>query len=164
MKMIATKILTTNEPSFLERAARISVGAVLIGSVFIAGDYPLGWLALLPLLGIYPLYSGLTGATSLHRLSANNPAVYRLALSGASATLIGSVFLIGTTPLGGFALLPLIGSYIALCALFGCSPLAAIIDANAMLPYIVSPPDESVSSPDESITTPDSSAVVSKAA
>lgn len=139
MKMIATKILTTNEPSFIERATRTAVGVALIGSVFVAGETPLGWLALLPLLGIYPLYSGLTGSSSLHSLSATMPTAYRLASCAASAALVGSVFVISAVPLGAYVILPLAGIYVALCALLGSSPLAAVVEAHASLPYIVPP-------------------------
>lgn len=152
MKMIATKISTENKPSFIERAVRIIAGAALIGSVFVVGEYPLGWLALLPLLGIYPLYSGLTGAASLHSVLADQLAAYRLAYFTASAALIGSVFVISAAPLGDFAALPLIGAYVALCALLGRSPLAAMVDANMAIPYIVPPTTEAITEPETTQT------------
>lgn len=146
MNMIATKVQTTHRLSFVERVARTIAGAALIGSVFVAGDNTLGWLALLPLLGIYPLSSGLTGTTMLS-LFENTPAAYRLSHAAASVALIGSVFVISSAPLGVFAVLPLIGIYAALCAMLGRSPLAAVVDANKPIPYIVPPATEVSAAP-----------------
>ena len=67
---------------------------------------------------------------------------YRLKQSAASVALIGSVFVLGTTPLGIFLVLPLLGIYTGLGVVFGRSPLAMIIDANKPIPYVVGPVPE----------------------
>lgn len=67
---------------------------------------------------------------------------YRLIQSAASVALIGSVFVLGTTPLGIFLVLPLIGIYTGLGVVFGRSPIAMIIDANKPIPYVVAPSAE----------------------
>ncbi len=64
---------------------------------------------------------------------------YRLAYFAASAALIGSVYVVGTAPLGMFLVLPLIAIYTGLAVVLGRSPLAAILDANAPIPYVVAP-------------------------
>ena len=42
------------------RLARGLIGAVLIGVVMVQTD-PLGWLAILPLIAVYPIFSAITG-------------------------------------------------------------------------------------------------------
>lgn len=64
---------------------------------------------------------------------------YRLAYFAASAALIGAVYVVGTAPLGIFLVLPLIAIYTGLAVVLGRSPLAAILDANAPIPYVVAP-------------------------
>ena len=45
----------------IRRFNRIVFGAILIGITMAADSTPLGWLAVLPLLAILPILSGLTG-------------------------------------------------------------------------------------------------------
>jgi hypothetical protein len=45
----------------IQRFNRIAFGAVLIGITMATGTAPLGWLAVLPLLAILPIISGLIG-------------------------------------------------------------------------------------------------------
>ena len=45
----------------IQRFNRIAFGAVLIGITMATGTTPLGWLAVLPLLAILPIISGLIG-------------------------------------------------------------------------------------------------------
>lgn len=140
MNMNATRT-TTPMLTYVERVTRSLVGIALIGSVFVAGDNTLSWLALL---GIYPLYSGLTG-TDMRSLFDTTPRAYRLFQVVASSVLIGSVFVISAVPLSVFAVLPLLGSYVALSALLGHSPLVALVDANKAIPYFVSPASDAAS-------------------
>lgn len=133
MNMIATNMLTTHPLSLVERVARSIAGAALISSVLVASENTPSWLALL---GIYPLYSGLTGI-AIHSLFENTSVAYRLSQAVASLALIGSVFVISTEPLSVFVMLPLIGIYAALCAMLGRSPVAAMLDAHKSIPYIV---------------------------
>jgi len=144
MKTIAAKIQTIEGLTVIERAARTVVGIALIGSVFVASENTLGWLAVLPLLGIYPLYTGLTGAASMSNLFDNNPAMYRVTQAAVTAALIGSVFVTGAVPLGAVVILPLIGIYTALSAILGRSPLATEIDATKAIPYVVPPAAEDI--------------------
>ena len=146
MKTIATKISTIEGLTFIERAARTVVGAALIGTVFVPAETTLGWLALLPLLGVYLLHSGVTGI-AMRSLFVNTPAAYRLTYTAASMALIGSVFVIGAAPLGALVVLPLLGIYTGLGAVLGHSPLATAIDANKLVPYIVPPVTEASMAP-----------------
>jgi len=159
MNAIATRISTTHTLTFVERVARTMTGAALISSVFFAGENTLGWLALLPLLGIYPLLSGVTG-TAMHDLFDNTSVAYRLTHAVASVALIGAVFVINAAPLGVFVVLPLIGVYTALSAMLGRSPLAAMVDANKPIPYFVAPATDASAAP----STATAHATVSRAA
>jgi len=149
MKTIATKILNIDELSVGERTARTALGATLIGSVFFAGENTLGSLALLPLLGIYPLFSGLTGSAPVRSLFGSHSAAYSLTYAALSIALIGSVLIGGAAPLGTAVVLPLLGSYAALCALLGRSPLSALIEANKSIPYVVPPIAETSAGPQQ---------------
>ncbi len=52
------------------RWLRAVVGSLLIGSVFMVEATPLGWLAVLPLIGIYPVATAITGFDPIYRLLA----------------------------------------------------------------------------------------------
>ncbi len=69
---------------------------------------------------------------------------YRLGYSIVSAVLIGSMYLISAAPMGAFLVLPLIGIYTGLGVVLGRSPLAAAIDANKPIQYIVPPASEGI--------------------
>jgi len=145
MKTIATKISMSDELNVVERTARTVVGSVLIGSVFVPNDGTLGWLALLPLLGIYLLHSGVSGI-ALRSLFTPTTGVYRITYAAASIAFIGSVFVIGAAPLGALVALPLLGIYTGLGAVLGRSPLATAIEANKLLPNVIWPTGDGVSS------------------
>lgn len=74
---------------------------------------------------------------------------YRLAYFAASAALIGSVYVVGTAPLGIFLVLPLIAIYTGLAVVLGRSPLTAILDANAPIPYVVAPASDAATTQKE---------------
>ena len=86
----------------------------------------------------------LIGPASMGSTFENTFTAYRLSYSAASAALIGSVFVIGTAPLGAVLVLPLIGIYTGLCVVLGRSPLATVIDAHTAVPYVVPPMTEAV--------------------
>ncbi len=76
---------------------------------------------------------------TLMNSTANVFSGFRLAHFAASAALIGSVYVVGTAPLGIFLVLPLIAVYTGLAVVLGRSPLTAILDANAPIPYVIAP-------------------------
>jgi hypothetical protein len=53
--------MTIQTLSRIQRFNRIAFGAVLIGITMATSTTPLGWLAVLPLLAILPIISGLIG-------------------------------------------------------------------------------------------------------
>lgn len=53
--------MTTQELNIHERVNRIGIGAVLIVFTMLVPAAPLGWLAVLPLLGTLPIFAGMFG-------------------------------------------------------------------------------------------------------
>ena len=47
--------------SMSNRAVRVLLGCSMVGIVFFSNSVPLGWLAMLPLIAIYPLMTGVLG-------------------------------------------------------------------------------------------------------
>lgn len=133
--MSNTRYITTQtEPDTLtsfERAARIVIGAVLMSSVFFA-EGPLDWAAVMPLLAIYPLLTGVMGREPLRELLTQGSISYRASQFAIGAALVGSVFAAGhftAVPLGEFMMLPLVGIYYVLAGIMGRSPLALFEEA-----------------------------------
>jgi hypothetical protein len=54
----------------IQRFNRIAFGAVLIGITMATSTTPLGWLAVLPLLAVLPIISGLIGFDPVSSLAA----------------------------------------------------------------------------------------------
>lgn len=48
-----------------DRSVRIALGAALIGIAMTASETPLGWIAVLPLLAVYPVLTGVVGRDPL---------------------------------------------------------------------------------------------------
>ncbi|MDH5327893.1 MAG: DUF2892 domain-containing protein [Gammaproteobacteria bacterium] len=117
------------------RLTRAMFGAVLIGYTMQTTVSPLGWLAVLPLLAIFPVFSAITGWSPVialvAKLKTNTVADTRLStytrvlLGAFGATAIGSVY-VASAPLGALAVLPLIGIYPVLAAILGEEPLSAL--------------------------------------
>jgi len=137
MNTIATQDTGTNTLTFAERVLRVAVGSALIGSVFTTTASVLGWQVLLPLLGSYAVVSGMTGTGILSSFLDNRSALYRGVQIALSASLISTVFIANTAPLGLITLLPMIGIYTALAALLGQSPVSAVLEAAKVIPHIV---------------------------
>lgn len=129
----------TDNLSRIERVVRVIVGSVLLGSVMTATSGFLGWTAVLALVAIYPILTGLTGTDPLRSVVEGHSAAYRLAQFGLTAALISAVFIAPTGILGLTALLPLFAIYSALGVVLGRSPVAALVDANQPIPYVVMP-------------------------
>lgn len=139
-------ITTQTEPDALtsiERAARIVLGAALMGSVLFA-EGPLDWAVALPLLAIYPLLTGVMGREPLRVLLTHGSVAYRASQFAVGGALVGSVFAAGhftAVPLGEFMILPLVGIYYVLAGIMGRSPLAMVEEAlheRAPIPATVS--------------------------
>lgn len=56
--------------STADRWLRVVMGSMLIGSVFVADQSPLGWIATLPLAGTFPVLTAIIGYDPLYRMLA----------------------------------------------------------------------------------------------
>ena len=108
------------------RVIRFSVGAAMIAPLFFISG-PIGGFAILALLAILPVLCGIDGFCPLtawyervssvaHTRMSN---IQRGSYAGVAIALIGSVFVVPVQPLGALAVLPLLGIYPAIVALFG---------------------------------------------
>ncbi len=112
--------------SSLERVTRIAIGVALIGSVF-AAKGPLDWAAAWPLLGIYPLLTGMIGVEPLRYFLERGSVAYRSAQFAFGGALIGSVFVAGqyaAIPHEELMVLPLVGAFYMLAGIMGRGPIA----------------------------------------
>ncbi len=140
MNTIANQNTGTKTLTFIERILRVAVGSTLIGSIFTTAGTVVEWQVMLPLLGSYAVVSGMTGISIVRSFLNDQPALYRSFQLLLSAVLIGTVFIVNTTPLGLMVLLPMIGIYTAFAALLGQSPVNTVLEAARVIPHIV-PPD-----------------------
>lgn len=115
------------------RVLRTVAGTALIVFTMSSSVTPLGWLAVLPLIAIYPMFTAITGWSPLRALfnveTQENESQFsplaRVTLAGVGAAAIGSVYVV-SGPLGGVALLPLLGIYPVFMAIIGCEPVSAL--------------------------------------
>ena len=132
-----TSIYSKTQPSpekltALERIARTAIGIALLSSVFVAQG-PLDWAIVLPLLGIYPLFTGMTGDEPMRVFLERGSIGYRTAQFTVGGALVGSVFGIGhfsAVPVEEIMILPLLGIYYVLAGIMGQSPLATEEDVT----------------------------------
>ena len=108
------------------RVSRIAIGSIFIGIVMNTAG-PLGYLAVLPLLAIYPILTGLFGEDPIDGLLANWQGGFegeclrpssRVALLALGATAIGAV-MISPESVGIRATLALVAVYPIMAGLFG---------------------------------------------
>jgi hypothetical protein len=111
-----------------ERVARVAIGIGLLSSVAVA-DGPLGWAAILPLLAIYPVLTGVMGIEPARTFFERDSVAYRAAQLTVGGTLVGSVFVtsqFAAVPMEVLAIVPLIGVYYVLAGILGRAPLASV--------------------------------------
>ncbi|MDH5327920.1 MAG: DUF2892 domain-containing protein [Gammaproteobacteria bacterium] len=114
--------------STVSRLVRVGAGATLIGVTMTTTATPLGWLALLPLLAIYPMFTAVTGWSPLKALLGSQGELstpVRVVAATVGIAAIGSVYVV-TAPLGNLAVLPLLGIYPVFAAIAGVEPLTAL--------------------------------------
>ena len=120
------------------RVLRAVTGAGLILYTMSVSVTPLGWLAVLPLLAIYPMFTAITGWSpmrALFKVERNNgdsqfSTTARVSLGVVGAAAIGSVYVV-SGPLGGFAVLPLLGIYPVFLAIIGCEPFSTLTQSES---------------------------------
>ena len=116
------------------QASRAVLGCLLILIAMIAPKTPLGWLAVLPLVAVYPVFTAITGwnpvktlytKTRFAQRALHLSMVTRVVLAAVGVAAIGSVYV---TPgvLSYMAVLPLLGIYPVFAAILGADPIAAL--------------------------------------
>jgi hypothetical protein len=120
------------------RAARLIIGTTLIAEVLTTSTAPLGALALLPLLAIYPVFTGLTGwdpikevckSESFTRCMLHLPKIARLVIGAIGIAMLGSVFMVSGAP-GWLIVLPLVAVYPIFIAVIGEEPVTALYNLD----------------------------------
>jgi len=119
-----------------QRLLRAGVAATMILYPLVTGVTPLGWVALLPLIAIYPMFSAIVGWDPVRFiLSASdemlgvNRTVARVGLTVIGTGLISATMLVDTNPLGGLVILALLAVLPILAAIFGENPVAALVES-----------------------------------
>jgi len=122
------------------RAARLVVGTALIAAVMSAHG-ALGLLAVLPLIAIYPIFTGAIGWDPVRELCRNErisdyllhlPRAVRIASGAIGILMLGSVFMVSGAP-GWLILLPLMAVYPVFLAVIGEEPITAIYNIDTSL-------------------------------
>ena len=122
------------------RVLRALTGAALIGVTMQSGAAPLGWLAVLPLLAIYPMFTAISGWSPLKALFGQSyqgreysngqlSTATRVILAATGVVAIGSVYTV-SGPVGNLIILPLLGIYPVFTAILGEEPVTALISQN----------------------------------
>ena len=117
------------------RISRIAIGAVMLLPVFTSSG-PAAAQAVIALLAIFPIMSGLNAFCPLvswmrslrgeqisNSLSLLSRSIYAVSAVG----LVGSVFIVQGQALGYWAILPLLGIYPALSAIYGADLFSGVI-------------------------------------
>jgi len=120
------------------RAVRLVIGAALIAEVMTTGQTPLGLLAVLPLLAIVPIFTGLTGWDPIKELCREEritqcllhlPNTARMVIGGIGILMLGSVFMTSGAP-GWLLVLPLLSVYPVFVAVIGEEPITALYNID----------------------------------
>lgn len=127
--MITTQNINRPVPNLLrsERIMRVVWGASFIGFVGAQDSGPLGAMALLPLIAIYPLATGMLGIDPIRSVLAPGSRAYRVLQFSTGLAMLGVAFIAAQEILGMYALLALIAIIPVLAAILGCSPLMALL-------------------------------------
>ena len=111
------------------RVLRAVTGAALILFTMSSTATPLGWLAVLPLVAIYPIFTAITGwspfRSSRQEQSSQLSPAARVTLGAVGAAAIGSVYTVSGS-LGSMAVLPLLGVYPVFTAITGYEPFSGL--------------------------------------
>ena len=119
------------------RGVRVLVGAGLIIYTMTSPAYPLAWLALLPLLAVYPIFSAITAwdpvkaffqSDFMCRHALNCSKTTRVIVAAIGVALISSVYVASYSEvaMGPFAVLSLLAVYPILAAILGMDPISAL--------------------------------------
>ena len=119
-----------------QRVARAAAALVMLFYPMTTTASPLELIALLPLIAIYPMFTAVVGWDPVRYVLAGNKnwgisqTVARAGLVVIGTGLIGATLLTTVNPVGGFALLALLGILPIFVAIFGENPVTALLESN----------------------------------
>jgi hypothetical protein len=119
-----------------QRVARTAAALVMFLYPMTTAASPLGIIALLPLIAIYPMFSAVVGWDPVRYVLEGNKewgisqTVARAGLVVIGTGLIGAPMLASVNPIGGLSLLALLGILPIFAAIFGENPVTALIESN----------------------------------
>jgi len=130
---------TQGELTGEQRYARATAALLMLGYPMLTTAAPLGVIALLPLIAIYPMFTAVVGwdpvryvlNTSDEALGVSR-SVARAGLVVIGTGLIGATMLTTVNPIGGIAVLALLGILPIFAAIFGENPLTALLTSSRM--------------------------------
>lgn len=120
----------------VERYTRAAAALVLILYPMLTTQAPLGLIAVLPLIAIYPMFTAVVGWDPVRYVLNNsetagiNQKVARVGLVIIGTGLIGATMLTTVNPIGGLAVLALLGILPLFVAIFGENPITALIESS----------------------------------
>ena len=119
-----------------QRYARAAAALVMLIYPMTTVASPLGLVALLPLIAIYPMFSAVVGWDPVRYVLTGNKylgisqTVARAGLVIIGTGLIGATMFSTVNPLGGLIVLALLGIVPVFVAIFGENPVTALIESN----------------------------------
>ena len=120
-----------------QRFARATAALLMLGYPMLTTMTPLGVIALLPLIAIYPMFTAVVGWDPVrYVLNASDEtlgvsrSVARAGLVVIGTGLIGATMLTTVNPIGGIAVLALLGILPIFAAIFGENPLTALLTSS----------------------------------
>ncbi len=119
-----------------QRYARAAAALVMLIYPMITVASPLGLIALLPLIAIYPMFSAVVGWDPVRYVLSGDKdlgisqTVARAGLVIVGTGLIGATMFATVNPLGGLIILALLGIAPIFVAIFGENPVIALIESN----------------------------------
>lgn len=136
------KIESHGELSTSQRVARAGAALVMLFYPMTTAASPLGLIALLPLIAIYPMFSAIVGWDPVrYVLYGDNDwcisqTVARAGLIVIGTGLIGATLLSEAYPMGGLVILALVGTLPIFVAILGENPVSALMQSSSGQPQI----------------------------
>jgi len=128
---------TDGELTVAQRYARAAAALVMLLYPMTTAATPLGFIALLPLIAIYPMFTAVVGWDPVRYVLAiaeehngTSQTVARTGLVIIGTGLIGSAMLTSVNPLGGLSVLALLGILPIFVAIFGENPVKALFESS----------------------------------
>lgn len=118
-----------------QRVARTAAALVMFLYPMTTAASPLGIIALLPLIAIYPMFSAVVGWDPVRYVLSDkergiSQTVARAGLVVIGTGLIGATMLASVNPIGGLSLLALLGILPIFVAILGENPVTALVESS----------------------------------